>query len=99
MYRFKLNISFWEMVEEAGGLSTRSRFEEIYIERRGEMIYEDFWNAFYDASSLYELGIQSGDQIVAPIINRISFYTIMRYVSFGMSVLTFYFTFLNYRQR
>ncbi|MBD3374909.1 hypothetical protein GF406_07745 [candidate division KSB1 bacterium] len=98
LYRFDLNMSAWEMLEQVGGVTGLSRLEEIYIMRQEEIIYSDFYEAFYDASSLYELGLQSGDEVLAPRVNRLTFDTVMRYVQFGMSMLIFYFTMLNYRR-
>ncbi len=97
MYRMNLNKSFWEALNEVGGLSG-SRLEDVYIEREGEILYEDFFDAFYRGSSLFELGIRSGDKIAVSMVNRISANTIMRYVQFGMSILIFYFTMENYNK-
>lgn len=97
LHRFNLRISFWEMLEEVGGLNGISRVEDIYIIRDDRILYKDFWNAFYRASSLAELGIQSGDELIAPRVNRLTMDTILRYFQFGMSIVTFYITFLNYR--
>jgi protein involved in polysaccharide export with SLBB domain len=97
LHRFNLRISFWEMLEQVGGLNGITRIEDIYIVRDDRILYKDFWNAFYRASSLAELGIQSGDEIIAPRVNRLTMDTILRYFQFGMSIITFYITFLNYR--
>ncbi len=96
MYRFDLDMSFWQMVKEAGGFSTLSSVDEIYIVRGKEILYRNFAEALYQGQSLYELGIQSGDEIVAPTINRLSFETIMRYTQFVMSIMIFYFSMVNY---
>ncbi len=98
LYRFNPNMSFWEMMKEVGGLHTLSSFEDMYIVRKGEPLYRGFGDAFYRGQSLYELGLQSGDEIVAPRVNRISFDTIIRYLQFGMSMLTFYLTLMNYNK-
>ena len=99
MYRFSPSISFWQMVEEAGGLLGLASLENMYIMRRDEIFYEDFIEALHKASSLSELGIESGDEIIAPRINRLTFFTVMRYAQFGMSIIIFYLTLLNYRAR
>jgi protein involved in polysaccharide export with SLBB domain len=98
LYRFNPNISFWEVMKEVGGLHSLSSFEDMYISRKGEPIYRGFGEAFYRGQSLYELGLQSGDEIVAPRVNRLSFDTIMRYLQFGMSMLIFYLTLMNYNK-
>jgi hypothetical protein len=66
--------------------------------RKNQVLYSNFSEAFYNAQALYELGLQSGDAIVAPRSNRLTFNTLMRYTQFGMSLLIFYFSWINYRQ-
>jgi protein involved in polysaccharide export with SLBB domain len=99
MYRFNLEESFWQVVDEAGGIGNLSSIEGMYIIRKDEILYQNFEDAFYNASSLYEMGIQSGDELVAPRINTISLYTIQRYFEFMMSIFIFYFTLQSYRNR
>ncbi len=96
MYRFNLDISFWDMVKEAGGLSGLSTVESMFMVRKDEIIYKDFISALYNATSLYELGIQSGDEIIAPRVNRLTFTAVSRYFQFVMSILIFYLTAKNY---
>ena len=97
MYRFNLDESFWQIVEEAGGIGNLSSIEGMYIIRRDEVLYQNFEDAFYNASSLYEMGIESGDELIAPRVNTISLYTIQRYFEFMMSIFIFYFTLQSYR--
>ncbi len=99
MYRFSLEKSFWDTLKEAGGLSGLSTIDDMYILRKDVIIYKDFAEALYKASSLAELGLESGDEIIAPRVNRITFDSIMRYFQFGMSILIFYLSFQNYQQR
>lgn len=95
MYRFSLDTSFWDLVSTAGGVSNPYSLDNMYLMRRGEILPKDFTEAFYNANSLYEMGIQSGDEIIAPRINRISFYSIMRYFQFASSIILLYFTISN----
>ncbi len=99
MYRFSLEKSFWDTLKEAGGLSGLSTIDDMYILRKDVIIYKDFSDALYKASSLAELGLESGDEIIAPRVNRITFDSIMRYFQFGMSILIFYLSFQNYNQK
>ncbi len=96
MYRFNPNMSFWEMMKQVGGLQNLAAFEDMYIVRDRETIYRPFEEAFYHGQSLYELGFESGDELLAPRVNRLTFEAIMRYIQFGMSMLTFYFALLTY---
>ena len=97
MYRFSLNTSFWDVVATAGGVSNAYSLTNMYLERDGEILYQDFLEAFYKANSLHEMGIQSGDEIIAPRLNRISLASIMRYFQFASSVILLYFALANDR--
>jgi protein involved in polysaccharide export with SLBB domain len=90
MYRFSPNISFWDAVAEAGGMSNSLAAENMYLLRNGDIVYADFMSALYAGVSLKELGIQSGDELIAPRITRLSFNSIMRYVSFFSSLILLY---------
>lgn len=92
MYRFDPSASFWDVVSEAGGVGSSIRLEDVYIMRGGEIIYKDFRDALYKGTSLKEMGIQSGDEIIAPRINRLSLYDIFRYVNFISTLLLLYYT-------
>jgi len=96
LYRIDLNSSFWELVKTCGGLQSFD-LGGIYIMRKDEPLYRDFEQAYYEGTSLAELGLESGDTIMAPRVNRLTMETMMRYFSLGLSVLTFYVTLLNYR--
>lgn len=91
MYRFSPNTSFWDVVAAGGGMSNSLAAENMYVMRKGEIIYADFWESLHSGISLRELGIQSGDEIIAPRINRVSFDAIMRYVNFFASLILLYY--------
>ncbi|MBN1997541.1 polysaccharide biosynthesis/export family protein [candidate division KSB1 bacterium] len=99
MYRFNPNISFWEMVENAGGLAGLAALENMYVLRKDDVVYQDFSDALHKGQSLLELGLQSGDEIVAPRLNRLTIQTVLRYFQFTMSLITFYLALMNYRAR
>lgn len=95
MYRLSPNISFWDFLAQAGGMSTSFALENMYVVRNGEIIYAKFLDALYLGTSLSELGLQSGDELIAPRINRISFTAIMRYVNFFSSLFFLYYAVTN----
>ncbi len=99
MYRFNPDISFWEMVENAGGLAGLASLENMFVLRKDDVLYQDFKDALHKGESLSELGIQSGDEIVAPRLNRLTIRTILSYFQFTMSLITFYLSLMNYRAR
>jgi protein involved in polysaccharide export with SLBB domain len=96
MYRFSLDKSFWDVLKEAGGLNGLSTIDDLYVLRKDIILYRDFSEALYKASSLSELGLESGDEIVAPRVNRMTFESILRYFQFGMTILTFYLSIQTY---
>jgi protein involved in polysaccharide export with SLBB domain len=91
MYRFSPNTSFWDVVAEAGGMSNSLVAENMYIMREGDIVYADFIESLSTGVSLDELGLKSGDEIIAPRINRISFSAIMRYINFAVSIILLYY--------
>ena len=99
MYRFSLDISFWDMVRTAGGLvggvDASSALESMFIMRRDEIIYKDFLDAIHEGTSLFDLGLESGDEIVLPRANRPTFRSMLQYFQFGMNLIVLYLTLLN----
>lgn len=95
MYRFSPNTSFWDVVSEAGGMSNSLVAENMYIMREGEIVYANFIESLSTGVSLTELGLKSGDELIAPRINRISFNAIMRYVNFFASIILLYYAISN----
>lgn len=97
MYRFSLNTSFWDMIREAGGLGD-SNIKGMRLRRKDKDLTKDFSEAFYKASSLFELGIQSGDEIFAPPSRKITFRTITTITYTALQLLYIYFA-IEYRRR
>jgi protein involved in polysaccharide export with SLBB domain len=95
MYRVSPNISFWDLLAQAGGISSSFSLENMYVVRNGEIIYTKFMDALYLGTSLKELGLQSGDELIAPRINRVSFTAIMRYVNLFTSLFFLYYAVTN----
>jgi len=91
MYRFNPSTSFWDMIAEAGGVNT-IELEEMFVIRKGSVLYKNFTEAFYAGESLRELGLKSGDEIIAPRVNRVSFYSLMRYFNFITTFVILYYT-------
>lgn len=95
MYRLSPNLSFWDLLEQAGGVSSSFSLENMYVIRNGDVVYAKFMDALYMGTSLKELGLQSGDELIAPRINRISFAAVMRYVNFFSSLFFLYYAITN----
>jgi len=95
MYRFSPNTSLWDAIAEAGGMSNSLAAENMYLLRNGEIVYANFMDAIYEGVSIHELGIRSGDELIAPRINRVSFNSLMRYVNFFASLILLYYALTN----
>ena len=91
MYRFTLGTSFWDMVKTAGGLDGTS-LEKVYLIRNGKRMSKNLLQAFYNASSIDELGLRSGDVIYAKRPRKISVDQAFRVLQLGLSVLLLYYT-------
>ena len=63
----------------------------MYVMRHGEIIYAEFWDSLYSGTSIRELGLESGDEVIVPRVNRISLEAIMRYVNFFASLILLYY--------
>ncbi len=58
--------SLWEVIAMAGGPDGGCDLDRMWVERSGEIIMENFIQSFEKGHSLDEVGIISGDQILAP---------------------------------
>lgn len=58
--------SLWTMVAAAGGPGAGCDLKRLYVERGGKTVINKLLDAFEKGVSLEEVGIESGDQIVAP---------------------------------
>ncbi len=95
MYRVSPNTSFWDLLNQAGGITNSLALENMYVIRNGEIFYANFIEALYKGTSIGELELRSGDEIIAPRISRVSFYSIVRYANFIASMIILYYTISN----
>jgi len=92
MYRISPNSSFWDAVALGGGTSSYYQIEDMYIIRDGDLVFTNFIEAVTSGTSLAEMGIESGDEIVAPRVNRLNFNNMMTFVNFLSSLVLLYVT-------
>lgn len=64
-YRVDPSSSLWDLVAEAGGPSPYCDLKRIVVERGGKAVIKDMLQSFENGYSLEEIGIESGDQIIA----------------------------------
>ena len=98
-YHVPPDLTFWQLVDYAGGPGEGCDFEKITVERRGEIVIQNFLLAFEEAHSLSAVGIRSGDQIYAPSKTNLTFKNIVEYFNFTAAVIMLYLSFQNYRAR
>lgn len=89
-YRVKPNSSLWEAIELAEGVTTDCDLKKIRVERGGKVVKTDLLSQLENGYSISELGIRSGDQIIAPDKGSISFRQIRDYLTFFMTAYMFY---------
>ena len=65
-YRVDPQSSLWDLVALAGGPTANCNLEKMWTERGGKTIIKELLAAFEKGYSLEEVGIETGDQIIAP---------------------------------
>ena len=65
-YRIPPTSSFWDLVAAAGGPTANCDLPRMYVERGGKTVFEKLLYSFERGYSLEEIGIESGDQVIAP---------------------------------
>lgn len=98
-YRIKADATFWELVDRASGPSNNVDFSKSRVKREGKVIIKDLIRSFERGQSIFEMGIESGDQIYFAEKSKLTFDQIIRYVNFGISMLMLALTFENYRSK
>lgn len=64
-YRVDPSNSLWDLVAEAGGPAANCDLRKMVVERGGKVVIKDVLQSFENGYSLDEIGIESGDQIIA----------------------------------
>ncbi len=64
-YRVDPANSLWDLVAEAGGPAANADLRKMAVERSGKVVIKDLLQSFENGYSLEEVGIESGDQIIA----------------------------------
>jgi len=89
-YRVKPNSSMWELVELAEGPTADCDLKRMRVERGGAVVIADLLGEFEKGYSITDIGIRSGDQILAPEKSSINFKQIRDYLTFIMTAYLFY---------
>lgn len=89
-YRVKPNSSLWELIEYGEGPSDQCDLKKLSVERGGQIVISDLLNEFEKGYSINDIGIQSGDQVVAYEKGGINFRQVRDYLTFIMTSVIFY---------
>ena len=82
--------SLWSVVELAGGPQNNCDLAKMHVRRGGEIVIKDVLKAFEKGVSLEEVGIESGDQIIAPYRSGINLQFLMTIVNVFASIVLLY---------
>lgn len=88
--------SLWDVIAIAGGPRGDADLSKLSVERGGRVIIDDMLASFEKGYSIEDIGIESGDQIVAPTRSRINFYTLISIINLLTSIALLYLR-LQYR--
>jgi len=89
-YRIDPEESLWELINLAGGPRSDCDLNTLQIERGGEVVVKDLLNSFEQGYSIDEIGIRSGDQVIAHAESHIKFRDVLDYTRFGISLVMLY---------
>lgn len=95
-YRISPESSLWELIEMAEGPKEDCDLNSLRVERGGNIFKKNLLQQFEKGHSLEEIGIRSGDQIIAKNKSSFGFREIMNYTYFVMTAISLYFSIRNY---
>lgn len=97
-YRVSPESSLWELIELAEGPKEDCDLNSIRVERGGKVLLKNLLEQFEKGYSLEDIGIQSGDQVIAKGKSNFGFREIMNYSYFFMTAISLYFSIKNYNR-
>jgi len=89
-YRVDPSSSLWDVVALAGGPTSNCNLEGLRAERGGKVVIKKLLESFEEGISLEEVGIESGDQIIAPRKNELNMAFLVGLINLMASVLLLY---------
>ena len=89
-YRIDPNESLWELIDVAGGPGDDCDLNSIRVERSGKVVISNLLEAFEHGYTLSEIGVRSGDQIIAKAKSHFGIRQIFDYARFGISIVVLY---------
>lgn len=95
-YRVSPESSLWELIEMADGPGENCDLNSIRVERGGRILLKNLLEQFEKGYSLDDIGIKTGDQIIAKGKSSFGFRDIMNYTYFFMTAISLYFSIRSY---
>lgn len=95
-YRISPESSLWELIEMAEGPQEECDLNSLRVERGGKILMKSLLEQFERGHSLEDIGIRTGDQIIAKGRSSFGFREIMNYTYFVMTAISLYFSIRNY---
>ncbi|MBN2417660.1 polysaccharide biosynthesis/export family protein [bacterium] len=89
-YHVDPTSSVWDVVELAGGPDKGCDLAKMRVERGGKVVIPNVLEAFEQGISLEEVGIESGDQLLAPMRGGIGLGTLMSIFNLFASMVLVY---------
>jgi protein involved in polysaccharide export with SLBB domain len=89
-YRVDPANSLWDLVAEAGGPAANCDLKKMAVERGGKVVIKDLLQSFENGYSLEEVGIESGDQIIAYPRGTIDIATLLVIINLFASMFILY---------
>ena len=89
-YRTDPSSSLWDLVALSGGPTSRCDLTNMRVERGGEITIKKLLDSFERGHSLEDVGIKSGDQIIAPEKSRLNIWQLVQIVNLFASITLLY---------
>lgn len=89
-YWINAENSLWSLIDMAGGPTGNIDFNSIKVIRNDKVVIENLLASFEKGHSLDDIGVKSGDQIIAASQKRFGVREFFEYLKFGMSLLSLY---------
>jgi len=89
-FRVPPSSSLWDVIAIAGGPRGDCDLSKLTVERGGRVIIDDLLDSFERGYSLEDIGIESGDQILAPSRGSLNLYTLIGIINLLTSIALLY---------
>jgi len=89
-YRVPPTSSLWDVIALAGGPRGDTDLNKLQVERGGKVVLNDLLNSFEKGYSIEDIGIESGDQIIAQTRTRLSIHVILGFVNMALTLALLY---------